>query len=125
MWGRAGAGLVAGFFLAAALVGLVGWALPGPWQSPIVPGLVAFFPLWIGAAGIAFGLGSGRRPWAWLGGLALACFALLWALRALDWVQCDAAANRDAAYVQRGAPPARPGPRVRPFRRLLPRRDSR
>src|SRR3546814_9951648 len=25
MWSRAGAGLVAGFFLAAALVGLVGW----------------------------------------------------------------------------------------------------
>src|SRR3546814_6402406 len=43
----------AGFFLAAALVGLVGWALPGPWQSTIVPGLVAFFPLWIGAAGTA------------------------------------------------------------------------
>src|SRR3546814_1510837 len=37
MWSRAGAGLVAGFFLAAALVGLVGWALPGPWHSTIVP----------------------------------------------------------------------------------------
>src|SRR3546814_19923068 len=84
MWSRAGAGLVAGFFLAAALVGLVGWALPGPWQSTIVPGLVAFFPLWIGAPGMAFGLGSGRRPWAWLGRPALACFALLWALPAPD-----------------------------------------
>ena len=83
MWSRAGAGLVAGFFLAAALVGLVGWALPGPWQSTIVPGLVAFFPLWIGAAGVAFACASGRRAWGWLGGLALAGFALLWALRAL------------------------------------------
>lgn len=86
MWGRASAGLVAGFFLAAALVGLAGWLLPGPWQSAIVPGLVAFFPLWIGAAGAAFAFSSGRRAWAWLGGLALAGFALLWALRASDWV---------------------------------------
>lgn len=87
MWSRAGAGIVAGFFLAAALVGLVGWALPGRWQSTIVPGLVAFFPLWIGAAGAAFAFASGRRAWGWLGGLALACFAALWALRALEWVQ--------------------------------------
>src|SRR3546814_16439941 len=119
MCSRAGAGLVAGFFLAAALVGLVGWALPGPWQSTIVPGLVAFFPLWIGAAGMAFGLGSGRRAWAWLGGLALACFTLLWALRALDWVQCDEAEIRDAAYVHRGAHLDRPGRRFRLFLSLL------
>ncbi len=85
MWSRASAGLVAGFFLSAALVGLVSWVLPGPWQSTIVPGLVAFFPLWIGAAGAAFGFSSGRRAWGWLGGLALAGFAALWALRALGW----------------------------------------
>src|SRR3546814_16786992 len=104
MWSRAGAGLVAGFCLAAALVGLVGWALPGPWQSTIVPGLVAFFTLWIGAAGMAFGLGSGSRAWAWQGGLALACFALLWALRALDCGQCDEDVDRDPAYLPREAP---------------------
>src|SRR3546814_11703149 len=99
MWSRAGAGLVAGFFLAAALVGLVGWALPGPWQSTIVPGLVAFFPLWIAAAGMAFGLGRGRRAWAWLGGLALACFPLLLELRALGWGQVSDAENRYASSV--------------------------
>jgi hypothetical protein len=87
MWSRASAGLVAGFFLAAALVGLVGWVLPGPWQSTIVPGLVVFFPLWIGAAGVAFGFSSGRRAWGWLGGLALIGFGALWVLRALGWGQ--------------------------------------
>jgi hypothetical protein len=87
MWSRASAGLVAGFFLAAALVGLVGWALPGPWQSSIVPGLVVFFPLWIGLAAAAFAFSSGRRAWGWLGGLALIGFGALWALRALGWVQ--------------------------------------
>src|SRR3546814_9766663 len=80
MWSRAGASLVAGFILADALVGLVGWALPGPWQSTIVPGLMAFFPLWFGAAGTAFGSRNGRPARAWLGGLAIAGFARLWAL---------------------------------------------
>ncbi len=87
MWSRAAAGLVAGFFFAAAIVGLTGWALPGPWQSTIVPGLVAFFPLWICCAGVAFAFPSGRRAWGWLGGLALAGLGALWALRALGWVQ--------------------------------------
>ncbi|MDN5781773.1 MAG: hypothetical protein L0H23_07090 [Luteimonas sp.] len=87
MWSRASAGLVAGFFFAAALAGLVSWALPGPWQSTIVPTLVAFFPLWICAAGAAFGFSSGRRAWGWLGGLALAGFAVLWLLRVRGWVQ--------------------------------------
>jgi hypothetical protein len=87
MWSRASAGLVAGFFLAAALVGLVGWALPGPWHSTLVPGLVAFFPLWIGFAGAAFAFPSGRRAWGWLGGPALIGFGVLWALRTLGWVQ--------------------------------------
>ncbi len=37
MWGRFAAGVVAGFFLSVALVGLVCWLLPGPWQSTLVP----------------------------------------------------------------------------------------
>lgn len=87
MWSRASAGLVAGFFLAAALVGLVGWTLPGPWRSTLVPGLVMFFPLWIGFAGAAFAFSSGRRAWSWLGGAALIGLGALWTLRALGWVQ--------------------------------------
>ena len=45
MWARATAGIVPGFFLSAALVGLVSWMLPGAWQSTIVAGLIAFFPV--------------------------------------------------------------------------------
>jgi len=87
MWSRASAGLVAGFLLAAAVVGLVGWALPGPWQSTLVPGLVVFFPLWIGFAGAAFAFSSGRRAWLWLGGTALTGLGALWVLQASGWMQ--------------------------------------
>lgn len=87
MLSRASAGVVAGFFLAAALLGLGSWCLPGPWQATIVPGLVAFVPLWLGLAGAAFAFRSGLRAWTWLGGLALACSCALWMLRALHWVQ--------------------------------------
>ena len=38
MWARASAGIVPGFFLSAALVGLASWMLPGPWQSTLVAG---------------------------------------------------------------------------------------
>src|SRR3546814_16250031 len=41
-WSRAGAGLVAGFFLDALLAGVVGRARPGTWQSLITPGQAAF-----------------------------------------------------------------------------------
>lgn len=86
MWARASAGIVAGFFLAAAIVGLVSWSLPGPWPSTLVGGGLAFFPLWMLAAAASFQFRSGVRAWSWLGGAALAGFALLWALRALHWV---------------------------------------
>ena len=87
MWSRASAGLVAGFLLAAAVVGLVGRALPGPWQSTLVPGLVVFFPLWIGFAGAAFAFSSGRRAWGWLGGAALTGLGALWVLQASGWMR--------------------------------------
>ncbi len=87
MWGRASAALVPGFFLAAGLMGLVCWTLPGPWQSTLVPGLVAFFPLWICVAGAAFAFASGARAWAWLGGLAIASLGGLWLLQQAGWVQ--------------------------------------
>lgn len=87
MWSRASAGVVAGFFLAAALLGLGSWCLPGPWQATIVPGLIAFVPLWLGLVGAAFAFRSGLRAWGWFAGLALAGFGALWTLRALGWVQ--------------------------------------
>lgn len=87
MWARALAGLVAGFFVAAAGAGLVAWLPPGPWQSAIVPSLITFIPFWMLAALWAFAFRSGVRAWAALGTSAMAGFALLWLLRAAQLVQ--------------------------------------
>ncbi|MCF7752549.1 hypothetical protein KQ945_17455 [Bacillus subtilis subsp. subtilis] len=87
MWARALAGLVAGFFVAAAAAGLVAWLPSGPWQHAIVPSLIAFIPFWMLAALWAFAFRTGRRAWLWLGASALAGFTLLWLLRAAQWVQ--------------------------------------
>ncbi|MGQ4660708.1 hypothetical protein [Lysobacter sp. F6437] len=86
MWGRATAGALAGFVLAAALVALLGRLWPGPWQATLVPGMVAFFPLWIGIAAAAFRFGSGLRAWVWIGGSAVATLGALWLLQATGWV---------------------------------------
>ncbi|WP_369916363.1 hypothetical protein AB8810_09600 [Xanthomonas sp. NCPPB 3005] len=87
MWSRGLAGLIPGFFLATALTGLVCWLPPGPWQQALVPALIAFVPLWVGVAIGAYCCASGRRAWSWLSALAVAGFALLWALKALGWAQ--------------------------------------
>lgn len=87
MWTKAGAGLMPGFFLACALIGLLCWLPPGPWQSTMVVGLVAFVPLWIGIFCAAFRFNSGRLAWAWLGALAIAATALLWLLQFAGWVR--------------------------------------
>lgn len=87
MWARASAGVVAGFFLSAAVVGLVCWGLPGPWTSTLVGGLVAFVPVWMGVMAGAFAFANGRRAWAWLGSLAVLGLGALWAMQHLAWVQ--------------------------------------
>lgn len=87
MWMRAWAGILAGFFLAAAIAGLACWLPPGPWQSALVPSLIAFIPLWMMAATCAFAFRTGRGAWCGLGLAALAGFALLWLLRASGAVQ--------------------------------------
>lgn len=87
MSARALAGLVAGFFVAAAAAGLVAWLPPGPWQAAIVPSLVAFIPFWMLAALWAFAFRTGLRAWVWLGASAGLGFALLWLLRTTHWVQ--------------------------------------
>ncbi|MGY0799717.1 hypothetical protein ACW7G0_11780 [Lysobacter sp. A286] len=85
MWGRATAGALPGFLLAAALVSLLGRLLPGPWQSTLVPGLVLMFPLWIGIAAASFRFASGLRAWAWIGGMALLALGLLRLVQASGW----------------------------------------
>ncbi|WP_314107118.1 hypothetical protein [uncultured Stenotrophomonas sp.] len=87
MWARALAGLLAGFFVAAAAAGLITWVPSGPWQAVIVPSMVAFIPLWMLAALWAFSFRTGLRAWLWLGATAASGFGLLWLLRHFDWVQ--------------------------------------
>lgn len=86
MWGRASAGAVPGFFLAAAVTGLACWGWPGPWQSTLVLGMVVFFILWIAAASAAFAFANGVRAWVWYGSGAIAALALLGWLQRAGWV---------------------------------------
>lgn len=87
MWMRAFAGLLAGFFLAAAATGLLTWLPPGPWTSALVPGLIAFVPLWMLAALWAFSFRSPTRAWLVLSASAAAGFLALWLLRLTGAVQ--------------------------------------
>ncbi len=87
MCDKAIAGMVPGFFLSAALIGLMCWLLPGPWQANIVVGVAAFFPLWTGVACAAFRFNSGRLAWCWLGALALLATGLLWLLQMAGWIR--------------------------------------
>ena len=87
IWARASAGVVPGFFFAAALVGLVCWLVPGPWESTIVVGLLAFFPVWIGVICAACRFPNGRHAWGWLSLLALLGLGSLWLLQLSGWVR--------------------------------------
>lgn len=87
MWWRALAGLLAGFFVAAAATGLVAWLPPGPWQRALVPSLIAFIPLWMLAAIWPFSFRSASRAWGVMAATALAGFGLLWLLRATGLAQ--------------------------------------
>ncbi|MBD8696333.1 hypothetical protein [Stenotrophomonas sp. CFBP 13718] len=87
MWGRASAGIVAGFLVAAGLTGLVAWLPPGHWQAALVPSLIAFIPLWMLAAIWAFSFRTAARAWALLGASAAGTFLLLWLLRLSGAVQ--------------------------------------
>ena len=86
MWGRATAGIVPGFFVSAAWVGLVSWLLPGPWQSTLVGGALAFFPVWMAVIALAFAFRSGTRAWLSYAVAAALGLSLLWGLRHLQWV---------------------------------------
>lgn len=87
MWARATAGIVPGFFLSAAIVGLVSWLLPGPWQSTLVAGGLVFFPVWVSVFCAGFQFRSGARTWAIYSLASVLGLALLALLRHLNWVQ--------------------------------------
>jgi hypothetical protein len=87
MWTRAVAGIVPGFFLAAALVGLASWLWPGSWESTMVVTLLVFFPVWTGIFCISFRFQNGKLAWLWLGGMALIALGLLYLLKLVNWVR--------------------------------------
>jgi hypothetical protein len=87
MWARATAGIVPGFFLSAAIVGLVSWLLPGPWQSTLVAGGLVFFPVWVGLFCAGFQFRSGVRAWVAYSLASVLGLAALALLRHLHWVQ--------------------------------------
>ena len=87
MWARATAGILPGFFLAAALVGLVSWLLPGPWEQTLVPGVIVFFPVWVGIIAASFQFRNGKRAWVWISAAAVLAMGLLWGLQWAGWVQ--------------------------------------
>lgn len=86
IWARALAGIIAGFFLAAGVVGVIAWCLPGPWQSTLVASALAFFPAWMLAATASFLFADGKRAWLWLSAAAAVAFGLLWLTQRLQWV---------------------------------------
>ena len=86
MWSRALAGVFPGFFLSAALLGIVCWSLPGPWQGTLVPGIIAFFPIWMIVIGASFFFSTGRRAWVWLSASAVATLGALWTMQSLQWI---------------------------------------
>lgn len=81
MWAKSLAGVLLGFPLAVALVGLVA-VMSGNQALTTLPLLLLFFPLWVGATALAFGFRNGVRAWSWLGGATLLGFALLHLLKA-------------------------------------------
>ena len=87
MWARATAGIVPGFFLSAAIVGLVSWLLPGPWQSTLVAGGLVFFPVWVGVFCAGFQFRNGLRAWVVYSLASVLGLAVLALLRHLQWVQ--------------------------------------
>ncbi len=82
MASRAFAAAIAGLLAAIAMTGLVSWLPPGPWSGAIVPAIIAFVPLWIGFAALAFVPRTAARAWMLLVGIAGMGFGLLTALRA-------------------------------------------
>ncbi|HET8553746.1 MAG TPA: hypothetical protein VFL78_02885 [Rhodanobacteraceae bacterium] len=81
MIARAGAGVLLGFPLAAALLALALIGLPRHGQAWVIPALIAFFPLWTALMAGSFFFRDGRRAWLALGIANLLAFTVLWLLR--------------------------------------------
>lgn len=86
MWARASAGVIPGFFVAAALVGWACWLVPGSWKLTLVPGVVGFFPIWVGIICASFRFADGKHAWAWLCSQAVLGIGLLWFVQRAGWL---------------------------------------
>jgi hypothetical protein len=78
MWAKSMAAVLLGTPLAVALVGLMALLGPGPLAIRVLPSLLLFFPVWVACISLPFWFRSGKLAWAWLGGVTLLGFALLW-----------------------------------------------
>ena len=83
-WAKTSAGLLLGFGLAMALVGLPAYLVSGGIAAPdgrftTLRFLMPF--LWIAVFSLCYLFRSGRAAWLWLGGANLLAFALLFACR--------------------------------------------
>lgn len=87
-WAKTSAGVILGFGLAVALVGLFAYLGPGG-IDPEGPENMGRFapmgymipPIWAAVLGFVFLFRSGLSAWLWLGGANLLAFAALFACR--------------------------------------------
>ena len=76
------AGALLGLPLALALCTLAILWLPGGWERGVVVAILLCLPVWVAIISLSLLFGSSRAAWLWLAAANLACFGLLWALRA-------------------------------------------
>jgi hypothetical protein len=81
MIARCLAGTLLGFPLAALLLALLLYVLPGHGQALLIPAMILFFPLWTAFMAIAYMFRSGPRAWLVMGSANIVVFAALWLLR--------------------------------------------
>lgn len=71
------AGILLGFPLCMAIVGLAVYLWPGASEAVLIPWLVGFFPLWTVVMAATYMFRSGVRAWAWLAIANVGAFAAL------------------------------------------------
>ncbi|MDB5970193.1 MAG: hypothetical protein JWQ90_2643 [Hydrocarboniphaga sp.] len=82
IWGQTTAGVLLGLILSAGLCGLYALLALPSFDAALMTATLLLIPLWIAIMTLSFRIRSGLRAWASLGLANLACYGLLWALRA-------------------------------------------
>lgn len=86
MIARSVAGFLLGLILAVGLTGIYALLAWPSFPAALTTGMLLVFPVWLAAWTAAYQARSAWRAWAWLGGLNLACYSLLWWGRAGQWL---------------------------------------